>query len=1566
MEESKQKIKAFVHENSATAARLVNRRIEDIERLAPCTPLQEGMIARFLENSRNLYCSSFRFHLKPDADIDRLRQAWSQTQANTQVLRLRLVALTDGYAQIVLKDDELPWREVAVTDNLNVHNVIDQEWQNWCMDMKDLSDALWRLLVFKSSGRTLLCLNIFHALYDGNSLSLLLKHVIERYHGREVRHVTTSFMDVLPHGPLRMSSSAEDFWKNHLTNAPRDRFFSATTQSPAETISVTRLIKGVSRLKQTKDILKVTENAVIHSCWLLTLYKCFSIMPVVGIVVSGRALDVSGVEAVIGPLFNTIPSYIYPAHLKTTADLIKSCHQFHLAAIPFQHTPLRHINKWTGRGLNNPLFEILFVFQKEFHDTSWVATDDIWTEIDGSSASADYPLSLEVTQNQDSFSVNLVSQSNIVSDRDAENIVSTFESIFRDVTTDCMSALPGEIVSADLVDGAHISHERAVDTLSQNKSRVLDETPATAELRDALADITGLEADTINPDVSIFEMGLDSIDAIKLSSRLKLRGLDMSVSSIMKSQTISKMSEILSVRPSSQPAKSKVSLDEIITKLKSSLQSAGKVPEDVVAILPATALQESMVAEMRTSNYRHYFGVEIFEVAHETDFSKLLASWKAVINTHSILRTSFIEIDDPQLYSTYAQIVHASKSQERITVTELDGGSVEDIIETLIYSEPRSEFKIYGVQGKNERYIVLGMAHALYDGWSLGLLHSDVESLYYGNDVTRPSYKPFLESILNEDEDENQQYWSAALQDFQPRCFPQGEFSGGDELKLHRSELQFKVPTNLIKKFCRDNGVTVQALAVTTWTIALAGFVESLDVGFGLILSGRTHTTADEVMFPTMNTVILRSILHGTRLEMLEYIQSSLNSIIDHQHYPLRKIAANSKAKSLFDTLFIYQRRLPASSRGKALYHSISGSAHTGYPLAVEMELVEEAMVCRIAARDDMLGLNDANRILARLDQVMHLVVTEPRHATIDFTEAGMAICGSTCFPDRCDDLPREDKDENMAIANDSQAWSGTEIMLRNVLSSVSGLPLTSISKEDTLFHLGLDSISAIKVCALLKKESIQLSVSEMLRAGSIADMAAAARLEQRNNLQNVSDEEVNSQLAHDLRTFEIDEILSLNKVPAEKVERVLPVTAGQLYCLERNAQDSQVFYSNFYYASEAITKDQLNQAWHILVNKLPILRTGFVRTGVRQQPWLQIVLKHPEKPVQWHQSVQDPEFAFPPARNPAEGPVLLHAVADGQKIMINLHIHHALYDAVSLPKLIECLHRTCKEAKSQIHDRIDFARLISYQSMHSPRHVREEFWKSYLSGIQPRSLILQRTKETLSHGLRTSVYRPGLVSNIEAFEKFARQNGISLQSLFLAIFARIHSELYADNDSQLAKIEEIGGKPNSAECALGVYLANRGYSLEGVEELISPTVNMVPLRVVNVATNNFSSLRENLISTARQIQRDLHEISRVEHSGVSLLEINEWAGIRIDTFVNFLRLPDEKESAIASDDGIQFSPLRPEDITKDFGTSRVTRESNRLETPAPADITKFSKATAEETIYLVCFFFFGRFLSLA
>ncbi|KAJ6168553.1 hypothetical protein N7497_001396 [Penicillium chrysogenum] len=1463
---SKQRIEAFAHKNSHAIVEHIGAIDADVETIAPCTPLQEGIIYHYLSSSTPLYCSSFTFELDPSVNLEDLRAAWSQAQRDVQMLRVRFSPSPDGYAQAVMKKEALPWFLATARTKEEIDDLRKQRHQHWSTQLDNLSSNLWEVGVISSPKTSVMCLNIFHALYDGNSLVLLLESVARNYLGQSKSSQSIpEFTDVLHFGPLCKDPAAEAFWKEHLVGCS-DRAFAENRQVDSSPVLLKVQMNATNQVDHLCQSLNVTQQAVLHACWLLTLQEQYSFVPALGIIASGRTIDIPGIGDVIGPLFNTIPSNVQLDGLESWSDIAKRCHDYHVS--------------------DERLFNSLFVFQRE-DDTHESSTKGLWRTLD-SEAQHEYPLAFEVVRDGKQYlTATIAAKSHVVSLEDAQQMLSTFERILSGFAQDPNKVLPKinrvpltQTVTNGEVNGHYESPRTSEQTNGEYTNGSLFEwTSQASTIRNVIETLAGVEPQSISENTSIFEVGLDSIDAIKISSRLSKAGIKLPVSSIMRHRTVKAMSEQLSMTSSHTKDAALPLLNQLEKSLAKFIGAEGLLPPSATRILPATPIQEAMVAEMSASGYKHYYSHEILELEPDVDIEKMERAWRAVVRAHPILRTSFVEVWDPQIPVSYAQIVHGEDHIDLQTVY-LHGVSVESIIETQrsrarqeLISSPLLSIAI-AVDGAR-RYVVLSIAHALYDGWSINLLHEDIARSYAGAECSRPPVDGILEQIISSSGQEALRFWRATLSNFAPVSFASMEHADNASTVVHRAEQSLSVPLSKAEAFCKRHSITLQALLVSCWSLVLATHVKKLDVGFGLVLSGRNVADSEHVMFPTMNTVAMRVILHGTRVELVKYVQEALLAMSEHQHFPLRRARPDTGSRALFDTLFMYQKRPVENIQaqpGQALYRSIGGTADVEYPVCAEVEGVGEDLVGRVACRGNVVGDQDTLALLGQMGDILSSIIDDPSEQTVEFTSEGVKVCGSAAFQDELGQVIKTDA-EPRALSH--AQWLPIESKIRKVLSIASGVPESSIEKSSTIFELGLDSISAIKVAALLKKQSVKLAVSDMLRAGTIENMAKAANSNQTEfSLTNIS-----SILHESLNGTNVAELLQSHGIDSQRVRKVFPATAGQVYFLSMHAVNPQVFYPEFYYvASRKLSPEVLDRAWARVIDQTPMLRTAFVPTsGSPLLPYMQIEFEAVNIPVIWHSKFDRHLVSRSLKQEFGAVPVALHACQTnkGRRLFCKSTMH--------------CT--TLQEEVAKPNPDLELSQLVAFQHVHSPVDVRRQFWQKYL-GQMPTA-----AKRGDGFGSVQHHYRPGLVSNMISVEKVAKRQGLSIQTVFLAVYARVHLQ-------ELDAAETIDDAGSRRRLTVGLYLANRSHSIEGLAESVVPTVNIVPLRL----DDKLSDSNDTLLDAARRIQTEINKISRPEYSGVSLLEIAEWTGVRIDTCVNFLRLPEQELKAPSNGDQVKFA----------------------------------------------------------
>lgn len=587
------------------------------------------------------------------------------------------------------------------------------------------------------------------------------------------------------------------------------------------------------------------------------------------------------------------------------------------------------------------------------------------------------------------------------------------------------------------------------------------------------------------------------------------------------------------------------------------------------------------------------------------------------------------------------------------------------------------------------------------------------------------------------------------------------------------------------------------------------------------------------------------------------------------------------------------------------------------------MELFGDNVIWRTACEDTVFDSQGAKGLIERLESVLQRLLQSPAESTIDLTEKGTAIFGLPAFQAEGKDNGEEnsipfDKADTSLI---SREWTAKESVIRKILSDVSHVPEDQITKRQSIFNLGLDSISAIKVSSLLRKHSINLSVGEMLKAASIAKMAVVA--DETRVRPSLIGNDGKSILLKQLAGLHIDKVISSAGIDLKNVEKTLPCGPGQVYMLSTWLNSGgALFYSRFHYEStEHLDRSRLSKAWELLVNKFSILRTVFTPTGNRKVPFLQVVLVRDHNPVIWLSEALAEGKTYPSLDRPLVSLTVLprdaNRLSHSGKTSIYLDIHHALYDGVSLDLLVNQLQELYRNPTASFQSEPQFEDFLAAGLIDPSQKVAKSFWSTYLS--KSEHPLLPQFEDNTSYARRYQ-FTPSLIPSTENLFAVSKHHGISIQALFFTAYARVHAFL-------LSRL----GFPNK-DIVFGIYLANRSHPIEDLPNLASPTLNLVPLRVSHV-------LCTSILESANKVQRDLHFIGSVENSGVGLWEIFDWTGLTVDCFVNFLSLPSGEDEMRGIGEGkkmwVAVKPFDLEETTctdvikKDISDGQMTLKLN-------------------------------------
>lgn len=1457
---SMKRIEAFAQTHRSTICQALNVKAEDIESVAPCTPLQEGMISKSMQTDLDdtTYFTSMRFELEPEINIPRLRQAWRSAVRSVSILRTYFVSTMDGFAQVILR----------ASPNCHVLEFGDSSFEQWVASTKSFSTSLpWKV---ELGQRRQMVLYIFHGLYDGISLSLLLAHIKRLYyHPNEKPKIAKQFYEALAYGPLCVLADEGKFWSSRLSSLKPLRLSQAHPESSTSERPIIvddYLSNAWVDIQDLSRKLEVTPPAIFQASWLYTLERMFKATPSMGVVLSGRSTANGSFEDVIGPMFNTIPFAVtnLPRGSKLE-DLVRACHQFSMDVIQYQHTPLRTISRYLGHDTNSALFDNLFVFQKPRADDPDTYP---WWGI-SSDSTPDYPLNVEVEQKGSTFTITILVKPEYLDETDAKQLLRTFVGAVQSLETERLPLSDSFWVPEPraAVNGIHEKGQESREFFFEAEDEQWTKTELA--VRDQIAEMALVDKSSIHLSrPSVFELGLDSIEAMKLAARLRNVGFQVAVSSIMKHPTVAGIAKQIQYgtqartdAASDRPVR--FSVAEQQDQYRHVLQAQGIDLKKVETIMPVMPMQEGLLAESNK-----YLNVLAFKVRSQIDVKRLAAAWDKVSQEQPILRIRFAVDETAENEAAFLQYV----LKQGTSVEVIKDKQLSEVIRTLTEDAATQDvggqcFKVrIFVKNENEAFLLLAMPHAMYDAWSLHLLHKEVADTYHSLKSDRkppPALQHHLEEVLSRScSQESTNFWHSQLSQMRPSLFRPTlsiQDRAAPSFLLHQTS-SICLPDAI--RFCKQQGITLQSLALTCWTVALVHHTRMLDVCFGLVLSGRTTEYSDRLIFPTFNTVIFRPKIEkgATRTQFLRRVHDLSVQISEYQHFPLRKAVQYARQQGagaeVFDTLFTFQKLPNVENAHQELYDAITqddAPINPPYAVNVELEGQGQALSWTIAFQAAMTGKRSGEDLLKELDSILSSFIAGPEQPMLEERGDAVSICGlpeiqiSTASQDN-KGMIQEARDQEQA-ANEA-SWSPIEATIRDVLAKVSNTDIAQITKARGIFHLGLDSVSAIKFSSLLKKEGVRLPVSEIIKAQTIEKMAAA--VQRSKTTAPPSGSAMTSTFLGDTISRAVGDAIS---IPKDNVEMVMPCTAGQIYMLDMwTASEGRLFYPTFWLEVSGVNIETLQIAMKSLTNRIPILRTTFVNynSDGHARTW-QVVVKE--------ESV--PKYHFPWSFRITEW-------AGG--LLLTLRIHHALYDAVSFQLMMTEIEKLCRDDSSgfQINTRMD-------QLLDKTCNVQKEaqnFWTSYLSLAHDSYGTLGRGSFTRK---RIERFNPSVVPVAQLTEKI-KQHGLSIQALFFAAYAKIYSAL----SGRCRGPGQSSAPPT--DVVIGIYLANRSLDIEGLTELVAPTFNIVPVKV------KLGS--KTLVESAQQVQEDLGEITKAENGGISLREIYDWTGVKVDTFVNFLSLP--------------------------------------------------------------------------
>lgn len=437
-----------------------------------------------------------------------------------------------------------------------------------------------------------------------------------------------------------------------------------------------------------------------------------------------------------------------------------------------------------------------------------------------------------------------------------------------------------------------------------------------------LSELSGVEVARMARTTSIYHLGLDSLSAIQIASALRKQGLELSVLDVLQNPTLEKLSAALEYQDT-RPAisqRSTSSSGTIAAKLFDQLSSeVTKLCKSTVYL--CTPPQENMIAQFIKTEGQFYYNHLLLKINLNVDLNKLRNSWLRVIRSHDILRCGFVAVDKKDCQ--YALVVHdssislqmwehlrlpdaAPRFRERIA--NLTQQMLKDM------SKPSLHLTHYETS-RTEHYVLFSAHHAIYDGYSLAQIFSEVSDHYHGRDVSISDKTiDTARHIWSQYHEHNKQtqsieYWRKRLANSESISFPNLNNREDSNSEYERQELTHSRNLFEIESRCRELGLSLSNVTMAIWAKLLSAYTGESNVTFGVVFSGRLDADLDETLFPCITTLPINLNVTGSALELVQELAGQINSALEYQHVSLSAIASEDKS-ALFDSLFVFQKQL--------------------------------------------------------------------------------------------------------------------------------------------------------------------------------------------------------------------------------------------------------------------------------------------------------------------------------------------------------------------------------------------------------------------------------------------------------------------------------------------------------------------------------------------------------------------------------------------------------------------------------------------------------------------------------
>ncbi|EDU41238.1 HC-toxin synthetase [Pyrenophora tritici-repentis Pt-1C-BFP] len=541
---------------------------DQVEDMYSCSPIQDGMILSQIKSPES-YWSSTTFEVRSkraSVDVGKIVEGWEQVVARHPALRTVFIdSVCKGgvFDQVVVKnpdsgivsrtcdDSELP----ALLESIKYSSLNGKKRPNLPHQAA---------VIQTTSGKVVVKVIVNHAVIDGGSLGIIGNDLREAYEGR-LSDQGPLYSNYIKYLRGISSEGAITYWKTKLQGVSQC-YFPTTPRDPAKQRQLRSLDMRFTRFAELHTFAEnnnVTFANILLTAWTLVLRSYTKSSDVCyGYLTSGRNVPIDDIENAVGAFINMLVSRVELAPSSSLLELIQNVQSDFIDSMPHQHCSLAQFQHDLGLS-GKSLFNTAVSIQKR-SSTEEPALDSSGIEfeqLDGHDPS-EFAITVNIDATRDDEGIRFTYWSDAINDGEARNVstlmakvlaaalnnaaqtVTDLDSILTHrpkITSAATLALPKPRPSI-LRSGSTTIGVLATETSSKVTPDFVEK-----KLLNLWSELLEMVEETIEQDDSFFQLGGDSIIAMRLVGAAREEGLSMTVADVFKNPTFADMARVVRV-----------------------------------------------------------------------------------------------------------------------------------------------------------------------------------------------------------------------------------------------------------------------------------------------------------------------------------------------------------------------------------------------------------------------------------------------------------------------------------------------------------------------------------------------------------------------------------------------------------------------------------------------------------------------------------------------------------------------------------------------------------------------------------------------------------------------------------------------------------------------------------------------------------------------------------------------------------------------------------------------------------------------------------------------------------